>query len=373
MLEHPRLNAVLGPYKKAVEHLSREFGVGPDDARFLEYKTGQEKNKGRVRVIHVFVFETDLDQYWVVIDEGPFVEANRNDIEGGKTRYSWMQTKKAVSSPVVGKATKLILEVDARGLGRPVSGLSDAFLDRLQRAGIGIVWLKAPWEKSYWSYWAMKHWQEFHGETVERWPSGYVIYQYKIAPDVARSENDFRRFARRLKKRGIALIVDFVTNHLAADSPEILTVPGLTIAGDEQDYLRAMRTEFRDRTGDMSDMDLSSMLDKENHWDVRPEEIWKGHYYRHPADPRRIVRHAQESPFGLPMLSNAQLNLLDPRAREYMIQGVLKRIAGLTLNGGVRADLSHLGLREHIRRTWGWTMTDAEFAVQMPREFGKNL
>ena len=52
----------------------------------------------------------------------------------------------------------------------------------------------------------------------------------------------------------------------------------------------------------------------------------------------------------------AQINYLDERARRFMIDFVLDKIARLTNNGGLRADLAHLAFRLIVRDFWGFGM-----------------
>jgi len=258
--------------------------------------------------------------------------------------------------------TKLMIEIDARALGRRLSQVDDAFLDWLKSLGAGLIWLKAPWERSPYSLISMKNWQRQNNETIERIASGYDIYRYRPDPYIA-THREFQDFARRLKEREIGLVVDFVTNHLAADAPDLLRVSDLgTIYRNPQDYIRAVRAEFT-RYRYVSDEEIMALLN----------ERWKGevHYYRHPDDPSAIIRHAKEGggEFAPSMPSLAQLRLMSRNARQYMMEFVLPMIARLTLQGGLRADLAHLGLWNHIRQTWGWQFSDNEFQQMMPKDF----
>ncbi|MCK5083319.1 MAG: hypothetical protein KAR31_10470, partial [Candidatus Omnitrophica bacterium] len=275
----------------------------------------------------------------------------------------------SVSSPVrfdqskkSEKATKTIIEIDARAIGN-VADISAEFLDWLKVLGTGTVWLKAPWERSPTAKVAAKYWQEYHHETLQRQASGYEVHGYNPDSHVAESDQTFKCFVRRLKARKMDLMTDFVTNHMAIDAPALIENPGLGIVYDnERDYILAVRSEFP-RYGQKSDNEILELL-KAPLCQVPPFA-----FIRHPADSGKIIRRAKNGPGELSYATAAQLNLLDKRARRYMIKTVVRKIADLTLNGGLRADLAFTGLRRHIRELWGWDKTDAEISELMPKEF----
>ena len=94
-----------------------------------------------------------------------------------------------------------------------------------------------------------------------------------------------------------------------------------------------------------------------------------GPFYRDPQKPGLIERKAKVGAFGEYIEGAAQVNLVDPRAREYMINVVLRKIRDLTDGGNFRADLAHLGLWENVYRTLGFDLPMEKVKDMMPHEF----
>ncbi|MGD2278902.1 MAG: alpha-amylase family glycosyl hydrolase, partial [Candidatus Omnitrophota bacterium] len=230
------------------------------------------------------------------------------------------------------KPTKTIVEIDARALCKTygtISKVPGEFWEWMASLGVGAIWLKSPWQESPLSGKLMRDWSRTHSESmVKRQASGYDVYRYKFNPEVARSKQEFRKVAEYLReKHDIRVILDFVTNHIAADSPLIKRVPQLVISRKDPGF---------------------------------PGDQYSSPYVKNPDI---IIQHARFGPFGVPSGPNlAQLNHLTPNARRFM-QKVIKKIADLTRGGGFRADLAHLFLKEVIREIWKWPLNigDDEF------------
>ena len=57
----------------------------------------------------------------------------------------------------------------------------------------------------------------------------------RLIPSVA-TEQEAREFTDRLAERGMTLIVDYVTNHFAADAPALARVDGLGIVYSKRHF-----------------------------------------------------------------------------------------------------------------------------------------
>jgi hypothetical protein len=70
--------------------------------------------------------------------------------------------------------------------------------------------------------------------------SPYAIADYVVAPQFGGNEG-LAHFRRKLRRQGIALLLDFVPNHLGLDHPWLTTRPGLFVraAGRRQETFRA--------------------------------------------------------------------------------------------------------------------------------------
>ena len=212
----------------------------------------------------------------------------------------------------------IIVEIDARALARTYGTMSHVpveFWDFIAKLGTSIIWLKCPWQESPLSFALMQKYSQLHhevlpGEDPVGIAGGYDVFKYKLNPKVAQSDKEFITVVNRLRSMGMTLILDFVTNHIAADSPYITKVPGLVRVHGDRTFQHALGAE-----------------------------------------------------------NLAEINYLDERARRFMIDVVLDKIARLTQNGGLRADLAHLALRLVVRDFCGFDMSWEEFARRMPQEF----
>lgn len=258
---------------------------------------------------------------------------------------------------------RIIVEVDGRALCKtyrcPIGKIPQEFWQWLISLGAGYIWFKAVWEESPLSLKMMHYWSKKSNESLKRWASGYDVYRYRLNPKIASGEKEFKDVAGYLKKQGIGVILDFVTNHIAADSPEIERVCGLVRSYTYRGFVKALRTFFPEPTKQISDEELEK-------WLHTPDRAFS----RYARNRDRIIQHARISPFDPAMINLAQVNYMDRRARRYMIETVLKRIANLTLNGGIRADLAFLAFRMHVYNTWAAPRISwEEFEAFMPCEF----
>lgn len=120
---------------------------------------------------------------------------------------------------------------------------------------------------------------------------------------------------RALNERGMALVLDFVTNHTAFDHPWVLAHPERYVLGTLEDY-RAAPDGFRPVQDD-----------------------GRVHFVACGRDP-----------YFPPWRDVAQLNYFNPETREAM-RGVLREIARHA--DGVRCDMAMLVLNEVFEGTWG--------------------
>jgi hypothetical protein len=132
-----------------------------------------------------------------------------------------------------------------------------------------------------------------------------------------------------LNRRGIALILDFVTNHTGFDHPWVTDAPERYVLGSEDDRRIAP-------------------------WDFRSIE----------AGRRRIHIACARDPYFPPWTDVAQLNYFNPDTRAAM-RGVLHGMAAHC--DGVRCDMAMLVLNDVFDRTWRrllrdrWPRPSAEF------------
>ncbi|MFZ5800612.1 MAG: alpha-amylase family glycosyl hydrolase, partial [Candidatus Omnitrophota bacterium] len=307
------------------------------DLRIEEFLQDAAINKGRIiSALEFFheIFGAD-DSSSPVTEKAP---ASSPTVKG-----------EAMARPLCAAASPAIIEADARALCATYGKLSQvpaAFWEWLASLGAGYIWLKCPWARSRRSYWLMQHFSKAAGEKgIKRLASGYDVADYVVDPQIGTAA-EFKKVSVLLKTMGIKVMSDLVTNHIAADSGLITRVPGLAITHDEQSFHNAAKRYY-------------------------PEDT-NGRAFSRLRKSGIILQHARISPFDCPMINLAQIKFWDSRARDFMIKKVLRIIADLTLNGGIRADLAYLALKQHIYATWIYALGISweEFEEKlMPRDF----
>ncbi|CAK0818922.1 unnamed protein product [Prorocentrum cordatum] len=122
---------------------------------------------------------------------------------------------------------------------RGLADVPDSAVDAVCR-GADVLWLQGAWEvgpegrkHDLGEPGRLRHFQEcLRGTFVEDDCIGspYAITRYAVSPDLG-SEDDLAAFRARLRRRGVALMMDFVPNHTARDSPWV-SQAGLHIAAE---------------------------------------------------------------------------------------------------------------------------------------------
>jgi hypothetical protein len=201
--------------------------------------------------------------------------------------------------------------------------IPDAELDRLAELGFDWVWFLSVWQTGLEGQRISRSNSEWRAEFHQTLPdlreediagSGFAIQNYTVHRDLG-GVAGLARLRKRLQKRGLKLMLDFVPNHMAPDHPWVNENPDYFVYGSESDLARAPQNYCRVQTNN-GPLVLA--------------------YGRDPYFP------------GWP--DTLQLNYGNPCTQEAMI-GELMRIAGQC--DGVRCDMAMLVLPEVFERTWG--------------------
>ncbi|MBN1945786.1 MAG: hypothetical protein JW797_08915 [Bradymonadales bacterium] len=140
--------------------------------------------------------------------------------------------------------------------------------------------------------------------------SPYAVFRYEVDPNFGNAE-DLAAARKALAERRIALLLDFVPNHVAVDHPWVTEHPEYFIRGTEEDLNRA-----------------------------------PGYFFRHG---RNVLAHGRD-PYFLPWTDTAQLDATQADYRKAAVQ-TLCDIA--TMCDGVRCDMAMLLVDRIFRQTWG--------------------
>lgn len=235
-----------------------------------------------------------------------------------------------------------ILEINTRAWlrrlenkhGHPftLENIPEQFLDTVQAMGFDAVWLIGVWKQSPKAGEIARNSQEIQNQVRAIKPdfnpddivaSPYAVYEYTVDENLG-GEKALRVFRERLKARGISLLLDFVGNHMAIDSP---------VVADNPDFFVN-----------------SGTAEPAHHKD------W---FFKNPNG--IFIAHGRD-PYFAPWTDTAQLNYFNPQTREFMLSN-LRRVAELC--DGVRCDMAMLSLNKVHRDIWwefiGSTLPKREF------------
>jgi hypothetical protein len=217
--------------------------------------------------------------------------------------------------------TRVALGERARALGRPATldDLLDAHLDGVAELGADWFWPLGVWRtgpaaravsraRADWRAGFLRDLPDLREEDITGSP--FAIQAYEVNPEFG-GDAALARLRERLARRGLALMLDFVPNHVSPDHPWVDQHPEWLVEGTEADLAR-----------------------EPANW-IRLGE--------------RVLAHGRDPYFpGWP--DTVQLNYRHPGLRAAMIEE-LRRVAARC--DGVRCDMAMLVLPGVFARTWG--------------------
>src|SRR5215467_1835818 len=139
--------------------------------------------------------------------------------------------------------------------------IPDAELDRIAERGFDLVWFLSVWQTGAAAQKISRTNPEWREEFEETLPdlreediggSGFAITDYVVHSDLG-GDAALDRLRRRLRSRGMRLILDFVPNHTAPDHRWVEEHPEYYVEGTEQDISREPQNYgvARRRQGDL--------------------------------------------------------------------------------------------------------------------------
>lgn len=214
-----------------------------------------------------------------------------------------------------------IYEINARVHSTGFDRITDAELAELSEFGFDAVWMMGVWRISE----GAKNISKITSDDFEGSP--YAVPTYDINRELG-GRVQFARLVKRAHAAGLSVIVDFVSNHMALDSPWINRQPELFVRSDPKVRKQATGEFFLHRSGE-------------------------------------VVAFGRD-PYFSPWNDTAQLDYANETLRRQLI-AVLKGISGYA--DGVRCDMAMLVLKESFRRLWYPLLSDSSFDQMMPGEF----
>ncbi|MBK9944128.1 MAG: alpha-amylase [Kouleothrix sp.] len=262
----------------------------------------------------------------------------------------------------------------AKEYGRPVTTLDqvpDEELDKLQRWGVTGLWLIGLWERSA----ASQRVKQMMGNP-EAVASAYSLFDYQIARRLG-GEPACQNLRERAWQRGIRLASDMVPNHVGIDGKWVVEHPDWFLSVPESPY----------PVYSFNGPDLS--------WDGRVGIYMEDHYYdrsdaavvfkRHDrqSGDTRYIYHGNDGT-SMPWNDTAQINYLNPEAREGVIQTILHVARQFPV---IRFDAAMTLAKRHIQRLWfpepgaggaipsrsEYALSKADFEAAIPHEFWREV
>ena len=221
--------------------------------------------------------------------------------------------------------TRVWLAERAAALGRKTTldDIPDVELDRLARDGFDLVWFLGVWQTGEAARRVSRSNPEWLAEYQRVLPdfregdvcgSCFAVRDYRVHDDFG-GDATLARLRRRLSRRRLRLILDFVPNHVAPDHPWVTGHPDFFVAGTEDELAQEPRNYCRVET---SQGPRILAYGRDPHFDGWPDTL--------------------QLDYGNAALQEAMLDELGRIARQC---------------DGVRCDMAMLLLPEIFERTWG--------------------
>ena len=275
---------------------------------------------------------------------------------------------------LMAKTVLVWLDQLTKKYGRPINRLDlipDEELDALRDEGFTGLWLIGLWTRSN----ASKRIKQLCGNP-EAAASAYSLYDYNIAENIG-GWDALANLRTRLWQRGVRLASDMVPNHTGMDSAWVVNRPDLFV----------QRRDAPSSSYSFNGENLS--------WDPNVGVWLEDHYYSHSdcsvvfkrVDFRngdtRYIYHGNDGT-GMPWNDTAQIDFLNPEAREAVMQDILHVARNFPI---IRFDAAMVLAKKSIRRLWyprpgsggdiysraESALSDQEFEAKIPAEFWREV
>ncbi|MCR4939540.1 MAG: alpha-amylase [Treponemataceae bacterium] len=249
--------------------------------------------------------------------------------------------------------------------------IPDEELDQISQAGFTGLWLIGLWERS----WGSKRIKQKCGNP-EAAASAYSLHDYDIAQGLG-GWSALDNLRRRCWYRGIRLASDMVPNHTGLDSKWVAERPDL--------FMQTRECPFPGYSFNGENLSI----------DPRIQVYLEDHYYSKSdcavvykrvdayTGDTRYIYHGNDGT-GLPWNDTAQIDFLNPAAREEVIQKILHVARNFPI---IRFDAAMVLAKKSIRRLWypepghggdiasraEHSLTNSQFEERIPEEFWREV
>ena len=249
--------------------------------------------------------------------------------------------------------------------------IPDEELDLLAHRGFTGLWLIGLWERSH----ASERIKQICGNP-EAAASAYSLYDYDIAQGLG-GWDALDNLRRRLWQRGIRLASDMVPNHTGMDSRWINEKPDM--------FVQTRDCPFPTYTFNGENLSLNDRVGVylEDHYYSKNDCAVVFKRVDHYTGDVRYIYHGNDGT-GMPWNDTAQIDFLNPEAREAVIQEILHVARNFPI---IRFDAAMVLAKKHIRRLWypepgqggdiasraEHAISRDEFEAKIPNEFWREV
>ncbi len=258
--------------------------------------------------------------------------------------------------------------------GREISRLDqipDEELDRLRDAGFTGLWLIGLWDRSR----ASARIKQICGNP-EAAASAYSLNDYEIAPELG-GWDALENLRSRAWRRGIRMASDMVPNHTGMDSSWVVEKPHLFVQTTESPF------PGYDFSGENLSHDGRVGVYLENHYYSKTDCAVVFKRVDNSTGDTRYIYHGNDGT-GMPWNDTAQIDFLNPEAREEVIRKILHVAKNFPI---IRFDAAMVLAKKHIQRLWypepgkggdiasrsRFAISRAEFERRIPEEFWREV
>lgn len=214
--------------------------------------------------------------------------------------------------------------------------IPDPELDRLRDEGFTGLWLIGLWERSK----ASKRIKQICGNP-EAAASAYSLFDYEIAQNIG-GWDALANLRQRLWQRGIRLASDMVPNHTGMDGDWVINHPDRFIQRRDNPFPQYTYN------GENLSQDGRISLYLEDHYYSKNDCSVVFKRVDNQTGDTRYIYHGNDGT-GLPWNDTAQIDFLNPEAREAVMQEILHVAQNFPI---IRFDAAMVLAKKSIRRLW---------------------
>ncbi len=209
-------------------------------------------------------------------------------------------------------------------------------LDEIADRGITCLWLIGLWERSL----ASKRIKQMYGNH-EAEASAYSLHEYEISQSIG-GWDALHNLKKRCFQRGIRLSADMVPNHCAIDSRWVSEHPDWFLQLKDKPF-----PQYSYSSEDLS-RDPNIVVQLEDHYYSQSDCAVVFKRYDKNSGDTRYIYHGNDGT-SMPWNDTAQIDFLNPEAREAVIQTILHVARNFPV---IRFDAAMTLAKKHIQRLW---------------------